>query len=328
MTFLKRYWLFLLLAGVAAFLAFLWFQGQQSKDFSPTPQPATRVNFPPLEGQKILASTPVTIEIGFESRDVNFYKITPKGISQEQALTIAKSLGFTKEPIETRDAKTGIQYIWNQSPKFLFITLNPVDILFGVDPVVLAPTQGGEFLPQETAAASLQSLLTELDLAPPGAKFRISFEKLDDENLSTVGFSQILENGGVVLGSDPKLFSIKAAFEKSGQLYRFSYQNSFSLGDKLGTYPSKDLEEIKQSLVSEGRIVFLEKTEDIPSILPKSIKVTGIENGSLFLKHDPTTLYPILILAGEAATPNGNIPIYVYIPAPKSTYLSFGPEIN
>lgn len=328
MKYIRKYWLFFALAALAAFLTFFWAQGVGKERATPTPLPKLPEVRLKLEGQGIVKNLPITINTTAQlPQELSIFTVTPKNIQKEEASTIGQTLGFVETPTEARDAVTGLQLIWGEEGRFLFVSTSPVDVIFGMDPDIKQPKEEGQLPLPESMFASLEQTLKNLrlDIGPSPTK---SAREIAENKLLQIGFSPVVDDL-IVVGPDPIKPLVAARYDKGGELYSLTYEMGFIssetsslISPKKGiVYPAKTLEEITQTLPAEGKIVSLGEVEDADHIFPTSIQIDNIKPALLFLKHDPNTLYPIFILEGLAQTNLGEQPISIYIPAPKSQYL-------
>ncbi|MDO8503741.1 MAG: hypothetical protein Q7S60_03550 [bacterium] len=337
MVFLRKYWVFIILAAVAVFFGFLWAQGRFSllgpvdeteqvdkKKTQPVNSNLPKVLFPTMKGGRLPQGVPITIQKQPPVESVSLYAVDQESLGANQAKAIAKTFSFNTLPYISEDVSLGTYYGWGEGGKSLSIRLSPAEILFTSSGLTTTgPSPTSNLLKDSDVARSIEKLLVELGLNPRGIDLSlVSSRKLPDKNVVEVGFSSFIESGTFVVDQYPTTPLVIAQVQGEDNLLHLSYRVGFSSPQKTVSYPAKGVEDLQSSLSTEGKIMLLGELSEIQQPLtPSSITITEIKNALLFFAEESATLYPIFILEGSANTEIGDIPIVLYIPAVQSDYL-------
>lgn len=322
-NFIKKYWLLLGLATLATLLVLFWIQGRPGKPKETLPN-LPPLNYPALSGQNIPP------QISFDSlqkenlpKQMSVYQTTSRSLDSSQAKTLAKNLGFPENPSNiSTDTVFGDYYLWLSGPRSLSLRLSPVDINMVQDPAVSPPPQTGELPNEKSAQGFIESLLASNDLLPPQTGLKIeSSRKIENDTILELQLTPTIGQTKIV-DTNPITSLITAYLGKDGKIYSFLYKSGFTAPKNPLSYPTKNLDQIKQAVSKEGKIVVLGEPSSEPTLLvPNSVSIIRIEPVLLYYPQTPTILYPIYVLIGTAKTNFGDQPVYVYMPAVNSRYV-------
>ena len=323
MGFVKKNWFLFLITASAVLLLFLWIQGRSRERKEDLPDLPV-ISYPKLPGQSVLTSTQVTFVSTVLPTQMAVYKTSPRAMTPLQAKVLAKTFGFPEEPSNiSQDATFGDYYLWLSGSQSLSIRLSPLDISLGQDPSLASPPTEGDLPSEQTGIDFVKNVLTLNDLDVSGVDF--AFEKtvsVFNDSLLEVSADPTFDKIKIV-DTNPKTPLVSAYLGKDGKIYGLIYRSGFTTPVMQVPYPLKNLEEIKNAFVVEGKMLSLGEASETPLLLvPSQISIELIELGLLYSPENPTALLPVYTLDGKARTEAGEVPVYIYIPAVKSRYVN------
>lgn len=319
---------FLLLLGVG--LGVLWqrFRPETRRE-TPPPLPKVEIssNLPQdgLGSYSFRASLP-----SLETAAVYQYYLAD-GDSKEKARAWAKVLGFAGEPQEVADSLRGTLYRWAEAGRVLIIDSQATNLSFAVDLLAAPEVLKGSFLPTfESAAAIIERTLAELSPAFGGSnllKFDVSKSEalvagaarakkvtVDEADFVEIHFTSSIKDQPAVSEVGPDIDPLVAWVGRDGKLLRLELQVVGSLGEKVGDYPLKSLEEVKEGLEGGEGVVINSTLEGDQEIV--STTITQISLGYLLPEAHAQIIQPIFILRGQARTAGGQTgEVIVYLVA-------------
>lgn len=321
MNFLRKYWFIILLAVIATVLLFFWIQGNTQKKKKTALPDLPKISYPEFGGQAILARAVVNIKTDVPSKELKVYQIVPLTLNLLQASNVAGLLGFPQNPSSvSSDATFGQVYLWLGENQNLAVRSSPVDIGVVTDSLFLLPVDG--VLPSEDAGVGfLRGLVGKFGFLPTGVGFSQSSSKvLYEGDVIQVGLVPTVEGVGVV-DNNPENPLVYGGLRRDGTLHYLSYRVGFSNPQKGTAYPLKTKAEIQESLTREGRVMLIGEAREVPRVLtPQTLTITSINPSLFYFAQVPTVLYPIYALSGTAFTQEGEVPVFIYLPAVKSKY--------
>ncbi len=312
-----------MLAVIATLLAIVWVQGESNKTAKQSLPNLPAITYPNLTGQNV----PPAITFNLTGVDlptqVSLYQISPKSLNSTQAKALARNFGFPENPSNiSTDSALGDYYLWLSGSKSLSVRLSPLDINFVQDPGSSPPPSEGELPNKQTAFTFVQNLLSTNDLNLIGTTLAVSgSRKTSEDNILELKLDPIIGQTKVV-DNNTTTSLVTSYLGKDGKVYSLLYKAGFTNPHNPTGYPSKTLEQIKESLVKEGKIVTLGAPTTEPALyVPVSVNIIRIESALLFYPTQPDALYPIYILTGTSKTNEGDQPVYIYTPAINSKYV-------
>ncbi|MBI3290113.1 hypothetical protein HYZ78_01825 [Candidatus Microgenomates bacterium] len=338
-NFFKNHWLLILLATLAAFLLGLWtlrpFLGERIDESLPklnkpefegvSLNPQTRIIFGPQTPQKVLSV------LNMESKPP---------LTASQITHIAQPLGFFDDPLVEDDIISGTIYIWNNEGYSLSISPLANRIDYSLDFISNPPAGTGNFPSPQVAKENLLGFLEKLGISFPGIEFiqkerylAVSGYELNEvspvrASILELNLTPTLGETAIVTNS-PDEYIIVADFNRSGNILSFQINNSFGAIKTGQEYHLKNLEDIKNSIHQEGKILQAEIERHGKTIEDVYITSIQLSQGSLayFLPKAGEIFQPIYILQGTAfATGVQQFPVTIYLPAIKSEYFTI-PEL-
>ena len=323
LNFFKNHWLLIMLAVIATLLAIVWVQGKSNKTAKQSLPNLPSIAYPNLTGQKV----PPAITFNLTGTDlptqVSLYQISPKSLNSVEAKALAKNFGFPENPSNiSTDSVFGDYYLWLSGPQSLFVRLSPLDINFVHDTSSSPISSQGELPSEQVASNFIQNLISTNDLTPTGATLVINgSRKMFENNILELKLDPTITKTRVV-DNNPTTSLVTSYLGKDGKVYSFLYKAGFANPQNPTNYPAKTLEEVKESLLKEGKIVTIGQPTTEPALyVPTSVNIIRIDSALLFCPPQPNTLYPIYILTGTAKTNEGDQPVYIYTPAVNSKYI-------
>ena len=338
-TFIKKYWLFILLATLASALTVIFFlnRGQEEiqKDLLSIPYPeiesVSSLTSPNIENLKNKFSA-------FEKK-LNVYEVQESSFSDQEALNIALNFGFSQPPTVT-------DFIYNWATEFNNLSvylkegivgygLNLLDhpeLISGPPPTIKeAENQGKEFLKKEEFLIP-QDIELQVDeqyyAKVEGSYFEPS--KQDDIKTTLVYIKFIyLLNDKKIKGSglDFISFYIGSDFK----ITRFDYNKIFKNINLLNSYPLKNEDEVLSSIKANPKISYLKNQDKYSDeYLPiketvNNLKSLSFENIELiYYKQNSSQSYlqPVFLITGTAQLKNDEVvEVGLYLPAIKDEYL-------
>lgn len=334
--FIKKYWLFIVLATIATILGILWANKPTKQPMEETTRkPAPALQKLTLPGKKIDPKTQITIANTAEPQNISLsvLLLTRKTFfSPQEAKIIAQALGFTIEPFVSQDIREGQVYSWTEGNNFMSIGAGSQKISFGRDLLLSPPPTAGQLPSPDTARAQMFSLLksaglsTQEEIATTGRYITLSGSAPVETQFESALFLEISFlpdfEGVAIVNHDPEMVSARAWFDKQGKIARFDWKNQIESLTKTEEYTLKDKGELDNLLPQEGKIVKIgdgsfedPNPEDLLSIKISSIK------SAYFVPDEGTLVEPIFILQGEALSSNGqSYPVWIYLAATKEAY--------
>lgn len=320
--FVKKHWFLLFLASLATLLLILWVdsKSRESENLPNLPQ----VVYPKIPGQNLTSTMRITLPTTASlSTQLPTYQVQRRSLNRDQAKALASSFAFPKEPSNiSREAVLGDYYLWLSGAQSLSVRLSPLEIKMIPDPSITPPPTDG-VLPTELAGKEfLNNILSLNGLLGSGVEYtKVTSRPAGDGNLLELGISPEVSGLGIVDG-DPTTQLITCYLQKDGRLYGLIYKAGFENPTVLVSYPTKDIKQIQESLVAEGKIVILgDPQSEAELLVPTAISVSGIAPSLLFTPEKSDVLLPIYVLTGTAITEEGEVPVYIYVPAVKSKYV-------
>ncbi|MBI4029524.1 MAG: hypothetical protein HY376_04135 [Candidatus Blackburnbacteria bacterium] len=324
LNFFKKHWLLILLALLATLLTIVWIQGKGNKTAQQPLPNLPSISYPSLTGQKVPPSITFNLTGTNLPTQVSLYQITPKSLVSVEAKTLAKNFGFPENPSNiSTDSVLGDYYLWLSGSKSLSVRLSPLDINYVQDPSSSPPPADGTLPNEQTASNFIQNLLSTNDLSPQGTVLVVNgSRKTSEDNILELKLDPTVRQTKVV-DNNPTTSLITAYLGKDGKVYSLLYKAGFLDPQNPTSYPAKTLEDIKGSLIKEGKIVTIGQPTTEPTLyVPTSVNIIRIDSALLFYPSQPNTLYPIYILTGTAKTNEGDQPVYLYTPAVNSKYIN------
>lgn len=343
--FLGKYWLFVLLAAIAATLLTIRFIKKPAPSlpvpsptpiFGPLPQP--KFGFGEILGQgpsyKISLSES---DFGKIPKTLSVYKV--KKLSKEEILSrfndVISGLGFIKPPIEEQ-RKDGFFLVFREADNYLKIKVGSGQFSFA-GKVSLA--QGQELTPPQ-----IQSLIEEVfvswNLIPSGSKAKklegfvptgMELSPISDVNKAVFFrvFFDLSFNSLPIVGVGPAENHIEATIDNKGVLVSLFFNLHQVDKEIVDSYPSKSFEETIKEL-GEGKAqiiqVLTQKSEDRSIPPPNQIKEVQISSLSLAYYETVETqdfYQPVFLLKGKISLKSGeNFQASFILPAIESKYLS------
>jgi hypothetical protein len=333
LDFIKRYWIFIVLAAVASGLLILRLsQGGKPSlpGIQPTPTPQISLTKPKIPGITIPLEAKTTItDFSFPSQ-LKIYQGKESQLSTNQATKIAQEFNFSGSASKNEDVFLGTFHIWSSKTNFLSIAIDSNKIEYGLDLYQTQVSNQGSIPSPEEAKKTLENLLDKLGLKP---EFELKWQKEEylvqgyyfqpvtnqnEADFVKIGFNPAVGQHQLV-GLNPNEPLVSLILGKGGEIIRFQYQVYFANFEGQQTYALKTKETVQATLITEGRIVYagtLEKTTQEP-------KITRAEFNQVRLAYfqEPeknSVIQPIYILSGQGTLENGETTeIIAYLPAIK-----------
>lgn len=332
--FMKKYWIFILLAALATglFLLRLIQSGQPPVPSPAQPTPTTQ----PLLTQPKINGVLIPVDAKLIFTDFSFppqlktYLGQESRLSESQAKKIAQKLKFSQSPQESKDVFLGDFYTWSSKTHFLSIALNSNLIKYGLDLYQAQAPKGGLLPSPEEARKTLEDFLANLELSsqlePKWQKeeylvqgfYLLPTNTPQEADFIRVGFNLAIGQHQLV-SSDPNEPLVYLILSKGGEIIRFQSQIYYSSFEGQETHNLKDLKEVQSTLTTEGKIVYAGTHLETF----KELKLTQAEFSQITLAYyqDPNKnpiLQPIYILSGQGTLENGEkTEIIAYLPAIK-----------
>lgn len=327
-AFIKRQWIYILLAAIATILIVLWFTRPKELPTDNLP----KINKPSLPGQPINPSIKISITTDIQETSIPAATIELQSpISKDEVISLSQKLGFTEEPITSQDIERGVVYIWSNSDYSLTITPLTNEILYSKN--LSVPPQEGMLPSEDTAAADTLAFVEKIGLSTSQpTKHTFSYYKVIGPSLSPstkqegdlleVKFYPVINNLPVV-NENPQLTALKTLIDKNADIVRFEWKNNIKSFIITQSYPLKNQQEINQAILRDGRIVLVEHEGEI-ALQPDLSQITlnNVSLGYLFIIQD-TVLQPIYLFQGTGKSVGGlTYPVWIYLPAIKDKYFT------
>lgn len=331
---IKKYWVFMVLAALATLLGFVWFKKSLASPVQKQPQ-VKEQSLSKIEGFSILGvnvnpQTQFSFSVSSQPEEkaplLSVVKNPP--YTKEEMTEIAKTLGFTTEPVESGGDIEGKTLSWNQNPNFLSVNEgNNID--YGRDLILSPLPQKGQFLAKEDALAKIRGLLQKLGinggLSSPQERFLlldapIPVEtKIENASIQEITSGQLV-GGREIIDFKGEGFFVKAWFDKTGEIAKLQIRDIVSSASLGQEYPLKTLPEIKQAVQKTGKVFFVEGASGPPdSDQLGSILISSIEL-EYFLATDGKTAHPVFLLKGIKQEAGESRKLSIFLPAIKDIY--------
>ncbi|MFC1727201.1 hypothetical protein ACFL0Y_01635 [Patescibacteria group bacterium] len=337
-VFLKKYWVLVFLSLVTLFLLF-WkiFHSFPSPPPQATPAPPLdlQVLVPPnISGQKI------PFQHKFEINDFSYpsqlpiYQGSFEKITPARAQEMAKYFNFLESPQEIEDIFLGHLLAWNSTSHALSIGLETGKVEYLLDLFNSKINQSGSLPSPTETRNSLENLLNKLKISfnfePKWQKesFLVnnySFTPTTDSqeaDFINIGFNPSL-NSYQLVGQQPYELLVSLTLGKNSEVIRFLMYSFFETFTEQDSYPLKSIEEIKRTIISEGRIVYtgkLSKTFQEPQFIRLSFDQISL--AYLQEAQKDQLIQPIFILTGKGVLESKEeVEIAAYLPAITSSFL-------
>jgi len=329
--FLKRYWIFIVLAAVASGLLLVRLnqRGQPVPEAQPTPTPQLNLSLLKITGAVVPLNTKVIFqEFSFPTR-LKTYRAEKNELTSDQASRIAQELRFSGSAQRSEDVFLGTFYTWSTKTNYLSIALKAIELDYGVDLTQMTTPKQGNLPSPQVAINTLEDLLNKFELKP---EFELKWQKeaylskgyyLQPTQPEQADFISVGANPTIgqhqLVGLDPTSPLISLILNKNKEVVRFQYQVYFSSFEGQETYNLKTKKEVESALLSEGRIVYFGTYQE--SV--KAPKITQAEFNQITLAYyqEPEknlVIQPIYILSGQGTLENGETTeIIAYLPAIK-----------
>ncbi|MBM3205577.1 hypothetical protein FJZ41_01850 [Candidatus Shapirobacteria bacterium] len=332
--FLKNYWLIISLAFTASLLAGIFFiQGKQEtkpdeKLLSiPSPKlPEYQVRVP-LNYNDLSENFP---EI---SRSELVYKVEKPSFSDQEAIKIAKNLGFEGQP-EFKNFENKIYYDWADSQKNLSINLTEGQFNFNKN--LNLNNNPSVSLPEISQINSIiESVLQEKELL---VNKEINLLIKDKSYLKSFG----LEYGVTNNPEEAFAIEVKLQYElknirflenditiligDKNEILKLEYRSIFKNLQVLEAYPLKNKQEIIEGLNSLNSINYFKIINDY-ELTAEPQRISKIDFNKIELVYVKTEtpqsyLQPIFFISGQAVLNDGRTAeVGLYLPAIKDEYL-------
>lgn len=331
---IKKYWVFMFLATLATLLGFVWFRKSSvppiQKQLSVKEQSLPKIEGFSLLGVNVNPQTQFNFSVSSQPEEkaplLSVVKNPP--YTKEKMAEIARTLGFTAEPVESEGAIEGKTLSFNQNSNFLSVNEdNKID--YGRDLILSPLPRKGLFLKKEEALVKIRGLLQRLAINGDISSFQERFLLLDGpvtietkaEDAAVQEITSGLFIGGKeIIDFEGEGFFVKAWFDKAREIAKLQIRDIVSSASLGQEYPLKTLPEIKQAVQKTGKIFFVEGEGGLPDsgqlglILIFSIKL------KYFLGTDGKTAHPVFLLEGIKQEAGGSDKLSIFLPAIKDIY--------
>jgi hypothetical protein len=341
--FLKKTWLFVLLAALATILGVFYFT-QQRDSASKTDNllslipPDIKTYNSPVPNLNNLENNFPEFKNALEVFQVNNYSI-----SDQEALNLAQGFGYQDNPIITNNINGPI-YSWSNEFNNLSIYLQEAKFQYGLDLLNHPELISGQPPDLQKTEEEFRIFLSQRNLIPQdpiilkpnekdfyligGTNFIKTNSKNPQAKLTFLSFNYEL-NGLIING--PRTPLISAYFDNNFQIARFDYSKIFSTISLLNLYPIKNKEEVLKNLKNNPQISFLKNSESLYQeslILGETIpdlRDLSFNKIELIYYQSPqkqTYLQPVFLITGQAVLNDGRAAeVGIYLPAIKDEYL-------
>lgn len=342
--FLKKTWLFILLASLATILAALYFtkQGNQIEE----KRDLLSLKVPLVETYSSPSPNLKQLEKNFPSlpKEIEVYEVSDNLISDQMALEIANDFGYQQNNLVVASDIKGPIYNWSTQLNSLTIYLKEGRFQYGLDLLRNPGLIEGEPPDLEESENKLNDFLKEKNLNPP--------EKIDlkiiEEDYYLIGTSNFIktdrndpEKDVAFLREEyqinnlkingPESPSISVYLGNNFQIVRFDYSKIFKSIDVLNSYPLKTIAEVIKIIEDEPKISFLRNSESFyqedlisEEQLPEIKNLSFNKSELIYYKEvgQQTYLQPVFLITGTAILKDGTKVIAgLYLPAIKDEYL-------
>ncbi len=268
-------------------------------------------------------------------KEMVVYQIEPPLFSPNQALTVAKKLGFEAEPNQIQEQVL----TWSSQQNYLSIDLTQATIGYGLDLLINPDLIEGVLETEEELEKSALSLVkNELLPLPREGEFKINslrylvlngpqFVEIEKEQASLVQFDfDFFVDQTLVLNHVLDKVFLRLILGPNGKIVKLDYQLPFESIQKLDVYPLKTRSELVVKLANQP---FLTKILSASFSIPnekdyqqiKSLTIKEMETAYL-IPDKSKYLQPVFFFKGDLV--NTNNQGLLVLPAVKDLYLSPG----
>lgn len=331
-NFIKKYWKFIILGLILVIFVLFVLSGNNSQETEEKPITVQQINNTSLPGKNIASNTQINISENIDLPEKatiltiqNSLPFTP-----EDANKIALSLGFNELPLIDTDIIRGEVYSWTQNNHSLSIVLNTREIRFNRNLLLSPATLIGEFPKQEDITRRLNTLFSEMGISiklnqPQQVEYYLSDHEPvitapKDADIQEVKYGFSYDGIEILNPTNGNSFAT-AWFDKESQIIRLVVQDSLSSLIKGPEIPLKNIQEVANSLIQEGKIHFVEGTYMLPEI--ESISRISIEQIELrYFYAEGKEIQPIYLLSGQGQSTDETWNIKLILPATKPEYVT------
>lgn len=336
-NFLKKHWLFVILGAIAALLVGLYYILPREETIDESLPKLERLE---IDGINLNPNTRITFSIKVDPKTLPILNLKRRtSLITAEMRSFAEKLGFSGEPKGEQDIISGPIYIWSNNKYLLSIYPQIIRIEYELDLISNPPPQLG-VLPEPTVAKEkLFALFRQLEIPTEGVSFEqkeryysvndLGFYVVskDKASILELNFNPIFNQTPIVTNS-PEAQSITATFNKGGNIVGFKFQVPIALLAAGHPYLLKNLDDIKNSTYTEGKI--LQATLDYQGTTLEDVNLISINiskiNLAYFLDDKTDIIQPIYIMHGLAQdSRNESHKIQIYLPAIKSEYFKQAP---
>lgn len=322
--FVKRYWIFVALGATVVVVFFLWLTRPQAPTSILTPSPAP---FPQVgEGLPITSTLAPSIVLPAQGQ---LYRPKKAQFSPAQAISIARSLGFSGEPSVYQDAAGAEYYHFSQVGQSLVVGLEIASVGFSRDLSLTPPPRIGPLPSPEEAQAALLGFLENANLLPEnltltpqpvryltyeGARYGPTDE--EEANFIQVFFLPQIDQSLLALAS-AKVAPVRGMVTFGGLVQNFDFEFPLSGLEPVGAVSLKNNDQVRLGLFTEGQVVFIEGGyEEFDLLQYKNVVLTQVEVVYPLTSPLQEILSPVFLFSGIATTEDGaDREIQVYLPA-------------
>jgi len=336
-NFFSKYWLFVLLTIIATIFGTFYFK---NKSIPPiVGNKLLGLPSPQIESYKIPNSVSISLEennLESPKKDLEVYQASSFVFSDQEAIEIAKRLGFLQLPTVTyNQIRKGNVYTWDDEQKSLIMNLNWGTINYHqklknqspsqINSITL--TEGEEivskFLESNGFLPNGDISLVKKDL------FYIKTSEMGAKKVSSPQEANLIEADFDYKINQKKITNcfIIIAIDFSKQIVNFNYQPAFKGVKILDNYPLKLRDEIMKDLKNKREISYLLTPSSYSPTSEEVKKITSLSFNQIeiaYYKYDPLQSYlqPVFLVTGIANLENNQqAEIGVYLPAIKDQYL-------
>jgi hypothetical protein len=338
-NFFKKFWLFIVLATIATVLFGLYFFQKNLSEKTTgnlLPLPSIDIETYPISVSPIVDISLIEKNFPPFNNKAEVYQALPSFFSDQEAVMIAKKLGFFGSPSVSRNQQNENIYTWNANDKFLAINLHRGQVEFGLTPSYEEITPLGISLSLAAAENIAKDFLRVNNLLPPE---NISMEQksisyIKTQNIYYKEVSTPPEANAVQIGFGYKINNKEITdshalitINLDSQIIGFIYQPPFKEIKLLDIYPLKTKEEIVQILKTKKSINYFFIPNYYGSTAEESQNITNLTFDNIelvYYKYDPlqTYLQPVFLITGKATLKGGQQgEVGLYLPAISDKYL-------
>lgn len=333
-SFFSKYWLFILLTIIATIFGAFYFK---NKSISPIAgNKLLGLPSPKIESYKIPNSVSISLEendLQLTEKDLEVYQVSSFVFSDQEAIDVAKKIGFSQSPVVTYDQiRGGNVYTWSEEQKSLTINLHWGTINYhqksnnqNLSPITLSDAEkiahqfleNNGFLPPNNINLVKRDL-SYIKTSEMGSK-KVSSPK--EANLIEIDFEDEINQKKII-----NCFAILAV-DFSGQIVNFNYQPVFKEVKILDKYPLKLRTEIMENLKNKREISYLFTPSSYSPTSEEVKRITGLSFNQIeivYYKYDPLQSYlqPVFLVTGSVNLENNQqAEVGIYLPAIKDQYL-------